>query len=112
MRMENDNQWQNRASRSSGYGSNPPNLGSARSDYGNLAYGGRLNEEGMERGWWDRASDEVSSWMGDEGAERRRMMDAASTAASNGKAFMPAGPLIDRRAAPGRATGTACTRAT
>src|SRR5690349_10110823 len=75
MRMENDNQWQNRGSRSSGYGSNPPNLGSARSDYGNLAYGGRLNEEGMERGWWDRASDEVSSWMGDEGAERRRMMD-------------------------------------
>jgi CBS domain-containing protein len=30
----------------------------------------------MERGWWDRTSDEVSSWFGDENAERRRHMDA------------------------------------
>jgi osmotically-inducible protein OsmY len=30
-------------------------------------------EEG--RGWWDRASDEVASWFGDEEAERRRRMD-------------------------------------
>jgi osmotically-inducible protein OsmY len=29
-----------------------------------------------ERSWWDRASDEVSSWFGDEEAERRRQMDA------------------------------------
>lgn len=28
-----------------------------------------------ERGWWDRASDEVSSWFGDKEAERRRAMD-------------------------------------
>lgn len=28
-----------------------------------------------ERGWWDRAKDEVLSWTGDEGAERRRRMD-------------------------------------
>ena len=27
------------------------------------------------RGWWDRASDEVASWFGDEEAERRRRMD-------------------------------------
>ena len=40
------------------------NFGSARSDYGDLAYGGRLNEQGMERGWWDHTSDEVSSWLG------------------------------------------------
>jgi len=34
-------------------------------------------EEGgpWERGWWDRASDEVASWFGDEEAERRRRMD-------------------------------------
>ncbi|HTK37218.1 MAG TPA: BON domain-containing protein [Pyrinomonadaceae bacterium] len=31
--------------------------------------------EGRERGWWDRASDEVSSWFGDREAERRRQMD-------------------------------------
>lgn len=29
----------------------------------------------QERGWWDRASDEVASWFGDEEAERRRRMD-------------------------------------
>lgn len=28
-----------------------------------------------ERGWWDRAADEVSSWFGDEEAERRREWD-------------------------------------
>jgi osmotically-inducible protein OsmY len=28
-----------------------------------------------ERSWWDRTSDEVSSWFGDEDAERRRRMD-------------------------------------
>jgi osmotically-inducible protein OsmY len=30
---------------------------------------------GEQRGWWDRASDEVASWFGDEEAERRRRMD-------------------------------------
>jgi osmotically-inducible protein OsmY len=29
-----------------------------------------------ERGWWDRASDEVSSWFGDDDADRRRRLDA------------------------------------
>lgn len=32
---------------------------------------------GQERGWWDRMSDEVSSWFGDEEAERRRRFDEA-----------------------------------
>lgn len=36
-------------------------------------YHERRGEE--ERGWWDRASDEVASWFGDEEAERRRRMD-------------------------------------
>ena len=31
-----------------------------------------------DRGWWDRASDEVSSWFGDERAERRREGDDRS----------------------------------
>jgi osmotically-inducible protein OsmY len=39
--------------------------------YGRGGYSGR----GEERGFWDRASDEVSSWFGDEDAERRRQMD-------------------------------------
>lgn len=33
-----------------------------------------LSERG-DRGWWDRASDEVASWFGDEDAERRRYLD-------------------------------------
>ena len=39
-------------------------------DYGREGY-----DRGGERGWWDRASDEVASWFGDEEAERRRRMD-------------------------------------
>ncbi len=33
--------------------------------------GGRQDD----RGWWDRTTDEISSWFGDEDAERRRRMD-------------------------------------
>lgn len=36
--------------------------------------GGRSGSPG-DRRWWDRASDEVASWFGDEEAERRRRMD-------------------------------------
>src|SRR5678809_1406093 len=32
-------------------------------------------DRGEERGWWDRASDAVASWFGDEEAERRRRQD-------------------------------------
>ncbi|HSL54900.1 MAG TPA: BON domain-containing protein [Pyrinomonadaceae bacterium] len=39
-------------------------------DYDRDRYG-----QGEERGWWDRASDAVASWFGDEDAERRRHMD-------------------------------------
>lgn len=35
----------------------------------------RYGQGGEERGWWDRASDAVASWFGDEEAERRRRMD-------------------------------------
>lgn len=34
---------------------------------------GRVNRD--DRSWWDRASDEVSSWFGDEDAQRRRQRD-------------------------------------
>lgn len=48
------------------------------SDYGRGGEYGRSGEYGggEERGWWDRASDAVASWFGDEEAERRRRMDA------------------------------------
>lgn len=45
--------------------------------YGERGYGYDRERSGRgdERGWWDRASDEVASWFGDEDAERRRRMD-------------------------------------
>jgi len=45
-----------------------------RSDYPSSERGFET-ERGDDRGWWDRASDEVSSWFGDEDAARRREMD-------------------------------------
>lgn len=54
--------------------SQPRNWGSARSDYGEYAYGGRLNERGMENegGWRDSARGEVSSWFGGDETQYRR----------------------------------------
>ena len=43
--------------------------GGDTSNYGNA------NQGGYDRGWWDRTRDEVSSWFGDDDAERRRRMD-------------------------------------
>jgi osmotically-inducible protein OsmY len=45
--------------------------------YGERGRGYDYDREDREggRGWWDRASDEVASWFGDEEAERRRRMD-------------------------------------
>ena len=41
-------------------------------DYGTSDWRGHPEQE---RSWWNRASDEVASWVGDEDAERRRRMD-------------------------------------
>jgi osmotically-inducible protein OsmY len=41
----------------------------------NYDYDRDRSERGEDRGWWDRASDAVASWFGDEDAERRRRMD-------------------------------------
>lgn len=38
-------------------------------------YRSNRNYRRDDRGWWDKASDEVASWFGDEQAERRRRMD-------------------------------------
>jgi osmotically-inducible protein OsmY len=75
----------NRGSYGSGYGSSGYGSGYGSSGYsgggygssGNYGYGrGDYGRQGQEdRGWWDRTTDEVSSWFGDEEAERRRRMD-------------------------------------
>lgn len=51
-------------------GYNESSSGYRSGDYDRERYQG-----GEERGWWDRASDAVASWFGDEDAERRRRMD-------------------------------------
>jgi osmotically-inducible protein OsmY len=46
--------------------------------YGISQYGSRpasRDRAGGDRDWWDRSRDEVSSWFGDDEAERRRRMD-------------------------------------
>jgi osmotically-inducible protein OsmY len=50
--------------------------------YGPRQQGGYRGEE---RGMWERATDEVSSWFGDEEAERRRRMDAAREGKHRGR---------------------------
>jgi osmotically-inducible protein OsmY len=73
------------ASYGSGYGYGQGNSGSygnrdrsyyrqnenSGGNYGNMSHRDRDND----RNWWDRATDEVSSWFGDEDAERRRDRD-------------------------------------
>jgi len=47
-----------------------------RGGYEGRGYEGRDRyREGEERGWWDRLSDTVASWFGDEEAERRRQLE-------------------------------------
>lgn len=53
----------------------PPRSGYER-DYGPLYEGRGYRTAGPERDWWDRSTDEVASWFGDEDAQRRRNMDA------------------------------------
>jgi len=57
----------------------PPNYGR---DFDYIQEGRKDYEE---RGWWDRASDEVASWFGDEEAERRRMRDEARHGSKRGR---------------------------
>jgi hypothetical protein len=58
-----------------------PNYTSYGPGYGGPSYPAsergymRDYDEGDERGWWDKTSDEVASWFGDEEAARRRRMD-------------------------------------
>lgn len=42
---------------------------------GNYGQSSNYDGQGQDRGFWDRATDEVSSWFGDDQAEQRRQMD-------------------------------------
>lgn len=65
----NESSYSQRSNYPSGYRSGE-GYGERGSEYDRERYG-----RGEERGWWDRASDAVASWFGDEDAERRRHMD-------------------------------------
>ena len=52
--------------------------------YGSDYYRSNRREDD-DRGWWDKTSDEVSSWFGDEDAERRRDMDRRTSGQHRGK---------------------------
>jgi osmotically-inducible protein OsmY len=59
---------------SENYNRNSGNQRYAGNDYGNYGNYNR-NRDNDERGWWDKTKDEVSSWFGDDDAQRRRRMD-------------------------------------
>lgn len=69
---------------SSGYG-DWDRSGRGRSDWDRdrRDYGGR--DYDRDRSWWDKTRDEVSSWFGDDEAERRRMMDERRSESFRGK---------------------------
>lgn len=46
---------------------------------------GNANQGSYNRDWWDRTKDEVSSWFGDDDAERRRTSDRNTGGAHKGK---------------------------
>lgn len=46
---------------------------------------GNMNQGGYDRDWWDRTRDEVSSWFGNDDAERRRRMDRTNANTHRGK---------------------------
>ena len=48
-------------------------------------YDNRGNRDRNDRDWWDKTSDEVSSWFGDDDAKRRRRMDRISEGSHYGK---------------------------
>ncbi|MGN6399676.1 MAG: BON domain-containing protein [Flavisolibacter sp.] len=65
--------------RESDYGANYGEERKTRNRYGgDTSNYGNANQGGYDRGWWDRTRDEVSSWFGDDDAERRRRMDKAT----------------------------------
>jgi osmotically-inducible protein OsmY len=67
-----------------GYGDNYGNVGYGRSYNRNERNDYRSYNDG-DRDWWDRATDEVSSWFGDRDAERRRRMDKQQDTTHRGR---------------------------
>lgn len=68
------------------YGAEPYRGQRTRNMYGgDTSNYGNANQGGYDRGWWERTKDEVSSWFGDDDAERRRMRDQQHSGGYRGK---------------------------
>lgn len=69
------------------------NTGMSGSDYASTRGIRERNYMGedRDRNWWDRTRDEVSSWFGDDDAERRRRMDEQRTGTGEHKGKGPRG---------------------
>lgn len=68
---DRDNNWQRRSGQRNG-----------QNNYGNYR---NINMDRNDRDWWDRTRDEVSSWFGDDDAERRRRLDHMNANNHRGK---------------------------
>jgi osmotically-inducible protein OsmY len=69
--------------RSSGMGSYGGGRGRSDWDRGRRDYD--RGDSNHDRSWWDKTRDEVSSWFGDDEAERRRLMDERRSESYRGK---------------------------
>jgi osmotically-inducible protein OsmY len=68
------------------YGAEPYRGQRTRNMYGgDTSNYGNANQGGYDRGWWERTKDEVSSWFGDDDAERRRTRDEQQSGGYRGK---------------------------
>ncbi|MCU7549013.1 BON domain-containing protein [Chitinophagaceae bacterium LB-8] len=91
-RRNRENDWDYNQRTSFGeqgyYGGNYEKSNYARGDYGrNRDYDRNRGRENVreDRSWWDKTTDEVSSWFGDDAAERRREGDKQFAGQHRGK---------------------------
>lgn len=66
-----------------GMGYNSGNYGAYNRNYNR--YRAEYDDQDEDRSWWDKSRDEVSSWFGDDDAERRREQDRLRSGQHRGK---------------------------
>ncbi len=82
LRNQDPNNYSNHNYRDGYYDSNSSN---ERDNSYNNRRGNFGSNNPQDRDWWDKTKDEVSSWFGDDDAERRRKMDDARDNSHKGK---------------------------
>jgi osmotically-inducible protein OsmY len=77
--------WNNREDYDHGWENTGNNYGGSYSNRNMRRNYGNMNSGQGNRDWWDRTKDEVSSWFGDDDAERRRTSDKRMGGEHKGK---------------------------